>query len=112
MTRPKKGSQTRRVIVDLSFPQGAPVNTAIDTTAYLGKDIFYTLPTITDLIAKLQVEGQGALIWKADLARAYRQLRADPVDAPLLCIQFDKGVHRQVPALWMPLIISGMPKGS
>lgn len=93
MTRPKKGSDKRRVIVDLSYPEGAAVNTGIDTTDYLGVDISYTLPTIADLIAKLQVEGQGAFIWKADLARAYRQLRADPVDAPLLCIQFDGKVY-------------------
>lgn len=93
MTRPKKGSTQRRVIVDLSYPDGAAVNTGIDTTNYLGKDISYTLPSISDLIAKLQVEGKGAFIWKADLARAYRQLRADPVDAPLLCIQFGGQVY-------------------
>lgn len=93
MTRPKKGSQARRVIVDLSFPEGAAVNTWIDTSAYLGNDISYTLPTINDLIAKLQQEGRGAFIWKADLARAYRQLRADPVDAPLLCIRFDHQIY-------------------
>lgn len=93
MTRPKKGTDQRRVIVDLSYPEGAAVNTGIDNADYLGNDISYTLPTIGDLIAKLQVEGQGAFIWKADLARAYRQLRADPVDAPLLCIQFNGSVY-------------------
>lgn len=93
MTRPKRGSEVRRVIVDLSFPEGAGVNMGIDTSAYLGTDISYTLPTISDLIAKLQVEGQGAFIWKADLARAYRQLRADPVDAPLLCIKFNNQIY-------------------
>lgn len=89
MTRPKRGTHERRVIVDLSFPEGAAVNSGIDTSVYLGTDISFTLPTISDLIAKLQTEGPGAYIWKADLARAYRQLRSDPVDAPLLCIQFD-----------------------
>lgn len=88
MSRPKKGSTERRIIVDLSFPQGEAVNSAIDITSYLGKDITYSLPSITDLITKLQLEGPGAYIWKADLARAYRQLRADPIDAPLLGIQF------------------------
>lgn len=93
MTRPKKGTLQRRVIVDLSYPDGLAVNTGINTAEYLGRDISYTLPTISDLIAKLQIEGQGAYIWKADLARAYRQLRADPVDAPLLCIQFNDKVY-------------------
>lgn len=93
MTRPKKGTEQRRVIVDLSYPEGAAVNTGINTAEYLGRDITYTLPTIGDLIAKLQLEGEGAFIWKADLARAYRQLRADPVDAPLLCIQFQDSIY-------------------
>lgn len=93
MSRPKKGSEERRIIVDLSFPHGHAVNTAIDITSYLGKDITYSLPTITDLITKLQLEGPGAYIWKADLARAYRQLRADPIDAPLLGIGFDGKVY-------------------
>lgn len=92
MSRPKKGTDDRRIIVDLSFPHGEAVNTAIDITSYLGKDITYSLPTISDLITKLQLEGPGAYIWKADLARAYRQLRADPVDAPLLGIKFNHKV--------------------
>lgn len=87
MTRPKKDSDKRRVIVDLSYPEGQAVNTGIKVTDYMGMDISYTLPTISDLMAKLQIEGQGALIWKADLARAYRQLRADPIDSPLLGIK-------------------------
>lgn len=113
ITRPKKGTQTRRVIVDLSFPEGAAVNTRIDTSAYLGNDITYTLPTIADLIAKLQMEGQGAFIWKADLARAYRQLRADPVDDPLLCIQFDKKIFidRCPPSGRLPMRIGSLPEG-
>lgn len=93
MTRPKKGSEARRIIVDLSFPEGQSVNTGIDITAYLGRDITYTLPSISDLIARLQCLGRGAWLWKADLARAYRQLRADPIDAPLLGIQFADSIY-------------------
>lgn len=39
MTRPKKDSEFRRVIVDLSYPTGSDVNSAIYTTSYLGQDI-------------------------------------------------------------------------
>lgn len=88
MTRPKKDSQTRRVIVDLSFPQGSDVNSAIDITSYMGRDITFKLPAVSDLVAKLQVDGPGAYIWKADLSRAYCQLRIDPLDAPLTGIKF------------------------
>lgn len=93
MTRPKKGSDTRRTIVDLSYPEGSAVNSAIKIAEYLGRDISYSLPTITDLIARLQQEGKGAFIWKADLAREYRQLRADPVDAPLLGIKHRNKIY-------------------
>lgn len=86
MTRPKKGSSKRRVIVDLSYPDGLAVNTGINIQDYLGRDISYSLPTVADLVSKLKMEGKGAYVWKADLARAYCQLRADPLDAPLLGI--------------------------
>lgn len=87
MTRPKKDTSERRVIVDFSYPMGLSVNDGINNLAYFGRDISYTLPSIGDLITKLQMEGKGALVWKADLARAYRQLRVDPLDAPLLGIK-------------------------
>lgn len=93
MTRPKKGTQDRRIIVDLTYPEGEAVNSGIEISDYLGRDISYTLPTVLDLIARLQHEGKGAFIWKADLARAYRQLRADPVDAPLLGIKHRGSVY-------------------
>lgn len=88
MTRPKKDSEDRRVIVDLSFPQGEDVNSGIDIDSFLGDNIRFTLPSILDLITKLQLIGPGAFIWKADLSRAYRQLRIDPLDVPLLGIKF------------------------
>lgn len=71
MTRPKKDSDLRRVIVDLSYPKGQDVNSSIDISSYLGRDISFKLPTISDLVAKLQMDGPDAYIWKADLCRAY-----------------------------------------
>lgn len=88
MTRPKKNSDSRRVIVDLSFPRGRDVNSGINIKCFLGRDITFTLPSISDLTSKLQLDGPGAYMWKADLSRAYRQLRMDPVDAPLTGIKF------------------------
>lgn len=89
MTRPKKDSEARRVIVDLSFPAGADVNSGIDIDSFLGTNIRFTLPSIQDLITRLQLLGPNAQIWKADLSRAYRQLRIDPLDVPLLGIKFE-----------------------
>lgn len=84
MTRPKRDSEQRRVILDLSYPKGSAVNDGIEINNHFGQDISYTLPTIADLAQKLTTQGTGAFLWKADLSRAYRQLRADPLDAPLL----------------------------
>lgn len=93
LTRPKKDSEARRIIVDLSFPEGDNVNEGIDITSVYGKDITYSLPTISDLAQRVIMLGRGAWMWKADLSRAYRQLRIDPLDTPLLGIQVDKSVY-------------------
>lgn len=89
MTGPKKDSSERRVIVDMSYPMGLSVNDGINNLSYFGRDISYTLPSLGVLISKLQMEGKAALFWKANLARAYRQLRVDPLDAPLLGIKVE-----------------------
>lgn len=93
MTRAKKASSERRVIMDLSFPAGEAPNDGIDISHYFGKDISYSLPSIGDLITKLQAEGRGAFVLKADLSRAYRQLRIDPLDTPLLGLKVDDGIY-------------------
>lgn len=90
LTRPKKDSADRRIIIDLSYPIGSAVNNGIDTTSILGKDYTYALPSISDLTSKLIQLGGGAWMWKADLSRAYRQLRVDPLDFPLLGLQVDE----------------------
>lgn len=88
MTRPKKDSDERRVIVDLSFPDGEDVNSGINIDSYFGTSIRYNLPSITDLVTSLQNLGSAAFIWKADLSRAYRQFRLDPLDVPLMGFSF------------------------
>lgn len=93
MTRPKRDANARRIIVDLSFPHGYAVNDGIDNHNHLGTDITYSLPTITDLMTRLQHQGAAAFLWKADLTRAYRQLRADPLDTPLLGIKLENEIY-------------------
>ena len=77
MTRPKTDSKQRRVILDLSYPDGG-VNAGITKNCLEGKAVNYTLPSIDNLVARVQELGQGSFLWKADLTRAYRQLRCDP----------------------------------
>ena len=80
MTRPKKDSATRRVIVDLSMPQDASVNSGIPRNALDGAPFKLRLPNPATLANKILQHGQGCLLYKVDLSRAYRQLRTDPLD--------------------------------
>ena len=50
MTRPKRDSQFRRVIMDLSWPRGTAVNDGIDADMYIDGPATITLPT-TDYLA-------------------------------------------------------------
>lgn len=96
MTRPKKDSSKRRVIIDLSYPEGLSVNDGIDINCIYGRNSTYTLPSINDLTAYVVNFGQSAWLWKADLQRAYRQLRIDPIDTPLFGLQFNNRVYVDV----------------
>ena len=84
LTQPKKDSTNRRVIMDLSWPESGSVNSGITKNCMEGYYKKYTLPSVQDLVTHLKIVGPGAYMWKADLARAYRQLRVDPADIPLL----------------------------
>ena len=84
MTRPKKDSRYRRVIMDLSWPQGAAVNDGIDSHSYIDGSAKITLPTADYMADRLLQLGDGAYLYKTDLARGYRQLRVDPSDWPIL----------------------------
>ena len=89
MTRPKKNSVNRRVIVDLSWPRGCSVNAGIKRGFYQGRPSKYTLPNVMDAADEVTRIGDGAYLWCADLARAYRQLRCCPLSTPLLGIALD-----------------------
>ena len=86
MTVPKKDSEKRRVIIDLSFPHGSSVNDGVAKNFFQGHEMFYTLPSASDLSSLMLSRGPGCFLWKADLERAYRQLRSDPLDYPLMGI--------------------------
>lgn len=93
MTRPKRESEKRRVIVDMSFPDGEAVNDGIRISSIYGKDTTYTLPSIRDLATRIQCANNTPWLWKADLARAYRQFRVDPIDTPLLGFSVDSQTY-------------------
>ena len=59
MTRNKPNSDRCRVIVDLSWPQGASVNAGIDNFSYLDSAFALTFPTVDDITAELKRLGRG-----------------------------------------------------
>ena len=66
MKRPKKNSNERRIIVDLTWLHGNSVNSGIQKGYYQGKQSACALPNIMDA-ARI---GPGAYLWSGNLARA------------------------------------------
>ena len=83
-TVPKRGSSTRRVVMDLSFPQGSSVNDGIPSNTYLGDQFKLRLPGIDRLVEFFLAKGRNCLVFKKDLRRAYTQFPVDPKDYSLL----------------------------
>ena len=96
MTRPKKDSQDLRVILDLSFPPGQSVNSHVPRVELDGAAFKLRLPTPMDLANKMRALGKGCLLYKVDLSRAYRQLRSDPLDWPLLGVKWEQQFYVDV----------------
>ena len=89
MTRPKKCSTDRRVITDLSWPTGQSVNSGIVKHVYMGQPYKLRLPTTDDLCEKMKTIGPQAYLYSRDISRAYRHLRSDPLDWPLLGLKWE-----------------------
>ena len=88
MTRPKRESSELRVILDLSFPQGASVNAGIPGGVLDGQPFKLRLPRPADLAHKIIRHGKGCLLYKVDLSHAYRQLRSCPRDWPFMLVEW------------------------
>ena len=88
-TRDKKDSVEKRIILDLSFPEGNAVNEGIDKTKYLGLEIEWKLPTVDTLANLMVLKGVGSLLFKRDLRRYYRQIFVDPSDVAKLGYYLD-----------------------
>lgn len=88
-TVPKRGSDKRRVVMDLSFPPENSVNDGIPSDSYLDNAFKLYLPGIDRLREFIINKGQGCFVFKKDLQRAYRQLPVDPKDYKYLGFQWD-----------------------
>ena len=86
ITHQKQDSNKRRVIIDLSWPNGASVNHYTHSNEYMGTAFKLCYPSVDTFTDRLRKLGRGALMHKIDLSRAFRQLKVDPADYPLLCL--------------------------
>ena len=77
-----------RVIVDLSWPLGQSVNSCVASDVYDGIPFTLKYPTVDDVVNQIRTLGPQALLFKIDLERAFRNLRIDPFDYPLLGLQW------------------------
>ena len=77
-----------RIIVDWSWPQGASVNSCVPSDIY--DDIPFTLkyPSIDQVEECIQLMGPSAMLFKVDLELAFRNLRVDPYDYPMLGLKW------------------------
>lgn len=86
---PKKVSTDRRVILDLSYPEGNSVNDYVSKDYYLGKRVQLSYPGIDDLVNIVKIKGRHCFLFKRDLRRAYRQISIDPGDISIVGFSFN-----------------------
>ena len=84
MTKDKAGSNTRRTIIDLSWPKGASVNDGVLKDSYLGTDFQMHYPSVDTIIQQVIETGPAARIFKVDISRAFRHIGIGPGDIDLL----------------------------
>ena len=74
-TRPKKESDDRRIILDLSWPpEGESVNQHINKDRYRGEDVELRLPGVDALLEVIYKKGKACLIFRRDMKSAYKQI--------------------------------------
>ena len=78
-TRPKKETNQRWIILDLSYPFRVSVNDGISKSYYCGEAIELTYPTIDTLARRIVSLKPGrVLLFKRDLARYFHQVPSAP----------------------------------
>lgn len=93
MSREKKGSEDRRVIVDMTFPSEVSVNSYIYKNTALGSTRDHTLPSVDDVVEHLHAMGPGSYMATTDLSRAYKNFYSCPLDWPLLGFSWNSSYY-------------------
>ena len=84
LTRPKDEVK-RRIILNLSHPQGRSLNDNVDKARFYNRHFSLKLVSVDDIVQE-SLAFNNPLIFKIDVSRAFRNLRVDPVDILKLCI--------------------------
>ena len=92
-TRPKKGSEERRVILYLSFPIGNMVNDGIPKDSYMGFTATLAFPKTDEFAFRIFQLGEDCLMFKIDLSRYFRQIPLDPGDYSLIGYIIDGKIY-------------------
>ena len=87
---PKKDTDDKHVILNLSHPDGRSVNDAIDKDTYLGQPTNLTYPTVDDLSDVIMSLGVGVALFKTDLRKYFRQVCYDPGCIHLMGFRINK----------------------
>lgn len=89
MSRPKRDSDARRVIADLTYPEHRSINAYILKNSVWGETRAHSLPTVTTFVEEIKKMGPDSYMSVIDISRAYKNFRSDPLDWPLLCAYWE-----------------------
>ena len=80
MSRPKEGD-SRRVILDLSYPKGKSLNDHVSKERFDGNLFALKLSSIDIVVQDIIDTENDPVLFKVDVARAFRNLPVDPADS-------------------------------
>ena len=78
----------RRAILNLSHPYGSSVNDQVNKLEFEGRCFTLKFPSVDDIVEDI-LNTDDPVIFKVDVACAFRNLRVDPVDAIKFGISWD-----------------------
>ena len=78
--------------INLSHPRGQSLNDTVDKVKFDNRNFTLRFPSIDDLVNDANLT-TDPLIFKIDVARAFRNLRVDPVDALTLGITWNDAIY-------------------
>ena len=86
LTRPKDNDK-RRIILNLSHPYGNSVNDDVLRDKFDGQKFTLKFPSVDGIVDKIvSLKDEDPVLYKIDVARAFRNIRVDPVDTVKLGI--------------------------